>query len=659
MRLLRCCLLIACCAASTLCFAQKEDWLPITDEDQKVKEVPGNPGASAIQLYYAEHIDDSQNLKFVYRRIKVLSEKALQPQGPADVEILVPTDSSVGNLKARTIHPDGKVIDFTDKPFEKVVVKGRGVKWLAKAFTFPEATVGSILEYKYVLHTPANKVYLYSEWAVQHDLFTVKESLTMKPYLEGLSGFGQGYQISSVSTNLPKEAKYEKKGRGWELNAQNLPAFEPEAYMPPEDNYKPQVRFFYISYQPDSDDKYWRDLGKTIYDETERFIGNRGEVKDAALAAIGGEASPEGKLRKLYGRAQQIRNLSFERERTQEETQKESLKDNDNAGDVLAHGYGWHNQINRLFVGMARAAGFDAAILAAGDRKESFFTKGLLSRGQVEHQIAVVKLNGADVYLDPGIRFCPFGLLPWAQTSTQALKLDRKGGELMIVPPATQDKAVIRRAVTAFVDSTGTLKGEIAIQYRGGEALERRLAALKTDDAGRKKMLEDELKQWLASGAHVEIDKIEGWEASDEPLTATFLVELPGYASRAGKRLLIPAYLFQTKQIGTFKQSQRKYPVYFPYAFSESDNVSINIPAGFTVESIPQQQDASLPYARYQLHSEMKLSQLVTQRSLLFNGVFFPLDRYSELRGFFNKVQAGDEQQAVMQGGGSNAQSNN
>jgi hypothetical protein len=331
MRLLRCCLLFACWGVSTLAFAQKEDWLPITEQDQKIKEVPGNPGAPAIQLYYAEHIDDSQNMKFVYHRIKVLSEKALQPQGPADVEIIVPPDSSVRDLKARTIHPDGKIIDFTDKPFEKVVVKGRGIKFLAKTFTFPEATVGSILEYKYVLNTPANSVYLFSEWTIQHNLFTAKENLTMTPYLEGLKGFSQGYQISSVSTNLPKDVKYEKKGRGWQLNAQNLPAFESEGYMPPEDNYKPQVRFFYISYQPDSDDKYWHDLGKTLYEESERFIGNRVEVKEAALAAVGGEASPEGKLRRLYARAQQIRNLSFERERTEEETRGESIKENENA----------------------------------------------------------------------------------------------------------------------------------------------------------------------------------------------------------------------------------------------------------------------------------------------------------------------------------------
>jgi hypothetical protein len=326
---------------------------------------------------------------------------------------------------------------------------------------------------------------------------------------------------------------------------------------------------------------------------------------------------------------------------------------------VLGRGYGKHNQINRLYVGMARAAGFDASILGASDRKEGFFAKSLLSPSQVANEIVVVKLNGADVYLDPGTRFCPFNLLPWAQTSTQALRLDKKGGDLIVIPPATQDKAVVKRVVNGTLDASGQLKAQISIQYLGGEALERRLAALKTDDAGRKKMLEDELKEWLVSGATIKITDAQGWERSEEPLSATFDVEVAGYASAAGKRLLIPSYLFQTRQIETFKQSQRRFPVYFPYAFAEMDQVAILIPSGFSAESVPQQQDAGLPYARYQIRSQVAASQLVTQRNLLFNGIFFPLERYVELRGFFNKVQSGDEQQAVMQGGSPNAQKNN
>jgi len=44
---------------------------------------------------------------------------------------------------------------------------------------------------------------------------------------------------------------------------------------------------------------------------------------------------------------------------------------------------------------------------------------------------------------------------------------------------------------------------------------------------------------------------------------------------------------------------------------------------------------------------------------LLFNGIYFDVSKYSELKSFFNKVQAGDEQQAVLRAGGVSAQKGN
>ncbi len=151
----------------------------------------------------------------------------------------------------------------------------------------------------------------------------------------------------------------------------------------------------------------------------------------------------------------------------------------------------------------------------------------------------------------------------------------------------------------------------------------------------------------------------QGWDGTDEPLAARFSVEVPAYGSVAGNRLVLPSALFQVRKIDAFKHSDRKYPVYFSYAFTEVDKVNLKYPAGFTVESVPEKQEASLPYARYQNISQNDGTQLVMQRALRFNGVYFPLERYSELKGFFSKVQTGDEQQAVLHGGGASAQKSN
>lgn len=645
-----------CLSLAFPAWAQKEDWLPITQQDLQIKEVPGNPGASAIQLYYSDFIDDSIQSEFIYRRIKILTDKGKEQ---ADVEIPAGTGLSVKDLKARTIRPDGSILDFTGKPFEKTLVKARGVKVLVKTFSLAEVGIGSIIEYKYRLEWQGGSLTT-DNWLLQHGLFTVKESFSFKPYT-GLvisDDFEPGSNFAWSSLHVTQDQKpHQLKDGRVELELQNVQAFDTEEYMPPEDNYKPSVHFFYINSDMKTADAYWEHLGKRWYEVIQNFIGNSKEARQAAVEAIGSETSPENKLRKLYARAQQIRNLSFERERSEKELKKEHLKDNEGVSEIFKRGYGDRWDIVRAFVAMARAAGFEASVLKVSDRSEKFFVKEVLSSRQLPWEIADVKLNGQDVYLDPGTKYCPYGLLRWMETSTQALKLDKKNPALVWIPSFSQQQAVTGRAVSAALDSNGSLKAVVQVQYQGLEALERRLDELEKDDAGRKQDLEEELAGELPAGAVVKLTSVKGWDATEEPLVAMFSVEIASYASTAGKRLMVPSYLFQFKKKDAFSRTDRKYPVYFPYAFAEADNITIKLPDGYTMEGSPQNQDASLPYARYKSVEQYDHNQLTTQRALLVNGLLFDTNKYSEVKDFFTKVQAGDEQQAVLHVGGANSAS--
>ena len=604
-----------------------------------------------MQLYYADYIDDSAGSEFYYSRIKILNDKGTKY---ADVEIPVPLSGSITGLKARTIHPDGKIVEFSGKPFEKTIIKGKGVKYVAKTFTMPEATVGSIVEYKYKQLLPENSLYFNNSWTIQHDLYTVKESFRIKAYtgmLQTKHGIG-GAQLSMVYSNMPPSMRPQRKGEGFELEAENMKAFEAEEYMPPSANFKPQVRFYYGGSEISSAEKFWQDAGRDWNEEVERFIGNHKEIKAAAQEAIGSETDPDKQLHKLYARAQQIRNLTYERERTEQEQKKENIKDNSNVMDVLKHGYGDRSGIALFFTALARAAGFQTSVVRAGNRQEHFFDKGFLSTAQLETDLAVVKVNGQDVYLDPGTKFCPYGLVRWIRTSTAGLKLDKNGGTFVVVPPAGYDKAVLRREAKLVLSEDGSLNGDLTVKFEGGEALEHRLDAFQTDEAGRNKDLETELQSWLPSTAIVKVKDAQGWETPDEPLIVHFTLQIPGYASAAGKRLLLPPYLFQMKHTDAFKHAERKYPVYFPYAFSEIDAINIKFPTGYSMEGSPQNLQANLPYAVYQIVGKLDGGQLLTQRVLLFHGIIFDLNQYPKVKEFFNQVQAGDEQQAVLRVGG-------
>jgi hypothetical protein len=218
--------------AQALCFGQNTDWLPLTQKDREFKNVPENPDASAVLLYHADYItyvSDYEQSEFLYNRIKVLTDSG---KSQADVEIPLTPWTKVQDLQARTIQPDGSISNLASAPFEKVVAKGRNFKLLALTFALPNVTVGSIIEYKYRLQSS----WIQSDrWELEHDLFTVKEHFLFKH----TGPFRMSFVVSG------SQAKPQTNNDTYELELSDVPPFHPEELMPPAENYKATVRFFW------------------------------------------------------------------------------------------------------------------------------------------------------------------------------------------------------------------------------------------------------------------------------------------------------------------------------------------------------------------------------------------------------------------------------
>ena len=117
---------------------------------------PKAPGAPAIILFREVDRDDRGLTAHedVYFRIKILTEEGRKY---ADIEIpFFKEQGKIVNIHARTIKPDGTIVDFNGKAFDKSIVKARGVKYMAKTFTLPDVQVGSILEYYYTTDLSEN-----------------------------------------------------------------------------------------------------------------------------------------------------------------------------------------------------------------------------------------------------------------------------------------------------------------------------------------------------------------------------------------------------------------------------------------------------------------------------------------------------------------------
>jgi len=345
---------------------------------------------------------------------------------------------------------------------------------------------------------------------------------------------------------------------------------------------------------------------------------------------------------------QQIRNLSFERSRTAEEIKKEGLKLPENAAEVIKRQYGTHLEINRLFVALARAGGFDAVLMRVADREDFTFNKNLLFVQQLETEIAAIEINGKLVFLDPGTRFCPYGLLRWNHTAVTALRLGKDGGGFVDIPAPRAAEPTITRTADFAIDTSGKMSGELTVEFRGDEALEHRLGALDTDEAGRKKSLEDEVSALLPDDAIVKLKDSQGWTDEDQPLVARFTLEMPSYASVAGKHLVAAAFPFQPKK-KIFLGGTRRVPIVLPFPLVETDVIKMTLPPGFTLEHSPHERKTALYDAKYEIRNSLTGNQLTVKRWLTLNGIRFGIGRFTEVKEFFDVVQAGDESQAILQ----------
>jgi hypothetical protein len=619
--------------AQALCFGQNTDWLPLTQKDRQFKDVPENPDAPAVLLYHADYItyvSDYEQSEFLYNRIKILTDSG---KSQADVEIPLTPWTKIQDLEARTIQPDGSISNLTSAPFEKVVAKGRNFKLLALTFALPNVMVGSIIEYKYRLQSS----WIQSDrWELEHDLFTVKEHFLFKH----TGPFRMSFVVSG------SQAKPQTNKDTYELELSDVPPFRPEEQMPPAENYKAAVRFFWNT--KGGWRSFWYDQARQWSLELNNFIGDYRDVHAAAAEAMGTATDPDEKIRRLYARAQEVRNLQWERERTRQEVKKEHLKENKSVVDVLKHGHGGDWDITALFVALARSAGFDASMIIVAGREHRFFVTEYLKSRQYNSPIAGVNVNGKNLLLEPATPFCPFGSIRWINTGTSALKVGKNDWNFISMPTTGPDRALTLRTTRGTLDRESSLHGHVTITYQGSEALERQLLSLGTDEAGRNQIVESDVKSWLPPQSSAKLKSSQGWQQTGGPVIADFEVDIPGFATPAGDRLLLPSTLFPVKYKGIFEHQSRKYPVYFRYAYSEVDLTVISVPDGYKVESLPGLEEADTIFGTYKKSSKTVDQQIITSRSWSVKTPLVEPEGYAALKAYFSQVQTGDENVLVL-----------
>jgi len=621
------------------------DFQPVSQEELKMTSEPKAPGAPAIILFREVDRDDSRSGTIHednYYRIKIFTEEGRKY---ADIEIpFVKGIDDVIHIRARTIKPDGSIVLFDGNVFDKSLVKARGLRVLAKTFTLPAVEPGCIIEYSYTLDLQ----HAYSShWILSESVYTKDARFSLKPFI------GRYYPVHLRWSwhNLPPGSQPKEDPQGViRMDAKDIGAFQTEDYMPPPNELKSRVDFIYETETADRDpDLFWKRIGKKRNDLLESFIGKQKAMEQAVAQIVGPADLPETKLHKIYDRVQQVRNTSYEIRKTQQEEKRDKEKVNENVEDIWKRGYGNGQQLTWLFLALARAAGLEAYGCWVADRRQYFFQPGLMESQDLDANVVLVKLNGKDLYFDPGGAFTPYGLLTWSETGVRGLKLDKDGGTWITTTLPASSESQIKRAATLTLSDSGDLEGRLTVTYTGLAAMYHRIENRNADEVARKKFLEDTIKGQIAGASEAQLTNKPDWSHSEPPLVAEFEIKIPGWASNAGKRTMLPAGVFTAYEKKLFEQEHRVHPIYFEYPYEKSDDVSIALPSGWQVSSLPKPATADGHIVVYNMTVDNSQGVLHVSRKLTFDVLLLEPKYYPALRNFFQTVRSGDEGQIVLQ----------
>ncbi len=186
------------------------------------------------------------------------------------------------------------------------------------------------------------------------------------------------------------------------LDVEDVPAIPDDDWMPPLNTINWRAEFYYSGYP--SGAEFWRNQGKRWVKETDRFADPGKSLKNAVAELVSPGDSDEQKARKLYAAVMKLDNTDFTRQKSSAERKTEKLKAIKNAEDVWTQKSGSSDDLALLFVALARAAGLHVYPIQVVNRDRAVFDPSYLTLSQLDDYIAVVVLNGKDVYLDPGQR---------------------------------------------------------------------------------------------------------------------------------------------------------------------------------------------------------------------------------------------------------------
>ena len=564
----------------------------------------------------------------------------------------IPDISKVKDFRGWLIRPSGEVKRYGKD--ETVDVAGAlndvyNEYRVKKIFATDDAEVGSVFGYSYTLED--RSVFSQADWSFQNDIPVVNSRYTLI--------LPTGWRAEAVTFNHPNvEPRVNGSTYVWELS--NLPPILDEPLSPSISNLAARLAVSYyppatVTSIPLKTFSNWSEVAAWMSELEDPQVQVDDALARKAYELTALAKSEYEKIRAIAHYVQTIQYISI-----QTGLGRGGGYRPHSSTEVFAKSYGDCKDKANLMRAMLKVVGISAIPVSIYSGDPTYVRANWPSPQQFNHCIIAVKVNdetqastiikhptlGRLLIFDPTDPETPLGDLPFQLQGSLALLDSREAKELVKMPETPPEMNQLERNARFELTADGAITAKIREQALGQKA-----AGFRSEFRHlTRPEYNQRIEGWVTSGASAaRLSKI---EPSDNPTDGQFTLDVeftaPSYGQLMQNRLLVFKPVVVSRREGTsLTAAERKHPVVLP-ANSYSETVTVQLPAGFAVDELPDAVKLDTPFGSYNTSYEVKNGELIFKRKLSQHSATIPASEYASVRKFFESIRAAENAPVVL-----------
>ncbi|WP_299519685.1 DUF3857 domain-containing protein, partial [uncultured Flavobacterium sp.] len=425
------------------------------------------------------------------------------------------------------------------------------------------------------------------------------------------------------------------------FEANNIEALRQEDYAPSLRKFTPLVIFGLNKFHlegVDGEAETWSNFGSWVY--TNLLSGTdelSEETKSKIKAHVGNETDALKITEKVF-------------EYVQNKTRYVSIQMGIGgwkpmlAKDVDKLGYGDCKALSNYTRALLNVVGVESYYtIIYGDKYRRDINPDFVSM-QGNHAVLCIPYQNELKWMECTNQIVPFDFQANFTDDRKALIIKSSGGEIIDTKVYSEKNNSQKTIGNYSLNPDGKITGNVSIKSKGTQYDRKYLLERKSKDD-----LDKHYKNYFSTINNLQW-KNPMFENNKQAIEFTEKIDLEAenYASKSGQRLMFALNAFNQYSAIPKRYRIRNSPFEIARGFYDFDDIAIDLPENYSVESIPESVEFQEKFGHYKTEIQLNEKKIVYKRSLTINKGFYAKSEYEEYRKFIEKIAKNDNAKLVL-----------